>query len=165
MSEEKVWVESSERTKSPHTPQPTLPHKRVTWDFKFDVVDKADAVIVAVETDAADKANKTNKAKAMTDVAANKAHEADEADAAKVDKANEADELNKLDEANEAGIANAKADEADAKADEAYEAHVSDMPGEADVVADTVNVFEAIKAEAVDVADDTEDKAEATDAD
>ncbi len=104
----------------------------------------------------------------MTDVAANKAHEADEADSAKVDEADEADEadeLNKLDEANEAGIADAKANEADAKANEADKAHVSDMPGKADVVADTVNVFEAVKAEAVDVADDTEDEAKATDAD
>ena len=79
MSKEKVRVESSERRKyySPHTPQPTLPRKRVTWDFKFDVVDKADAIIVAVEADAADKANKTNEAKAMTDVATNKFHETD----------------------------------------------------------------------------------------
>ncbi len=38
------------------------------------------------------------------------------------------------------------------------------MPSKADVVADTVNVFEAIKAEAVDVADNTKDKAKATDA-
>ncbi len=60
MSEEKVWVESSERTKSPHMPQPTLPHKRVTWDFKFHAVDEADDVIVAVEADYAIKANKTD---------------------------------------------------------------------------------------------------------
>jgi hypothetical protein len=48
VSKEKVRVESSERRKSPHTPQPTLPHKRVTWDFKFHFVDKANDVIVAV---------------------------------------------------------------------------------------------------------------------
>ncbi len=94
MSKEKVWVKSSERRKSPHTPQPTLSHKQVTWDFKFHVVEEADDVIVAVEANAANKANETNKAKAMTDVAANKAHEADKADAAKV---NEADNANKTD--------------------------------------------------------------------
>ena len=68
MSEEKVWVESSKRTKSPHTPQPTLPHKRVTWDFKFHAVDEADDVIVAVEANYAVKANKTDEAKAIVTI-------------------------------------------------------------------------------------------------
>ncbi len=36
--------------------------------------------------------------------------------------------------------------------DEVVEVDVSDKPGKADVVADTVNVFEAVKAEAVDEA-------------
>ena len=63
-------------------------------DFKFHFVDEADAVIVAVETDAADKANKTD--------------DACEAGAAKV---NEADVAVKPDEADEAF--DAKADEAD----------------------------------------------------
>ncbi len=43
-------------------PQPTLPHKQVTWDFKFHFVDKANNVIVAVQVDAADKANETDEA-------------------------------------------------------------------------------------------------------
>ncbi len=43
-------------------------------------------------------------------------------------------------------------------------AYVCDTPGKADVVADTVNIFEAVEAEAVDVADDTKDEAKATDA-
>jgi hypothetical protein len=52
----------------------------------------------------------------------------------------------------------------EAKASDANEAHVCDVPGGADVVANRVNMFEAVVAEAVDVADNTEDEAKATDA-
>ncbi len=48
--------------------------------------------------------------------------------------------------------------------DEAIATDVADMPGKADVVAVTVNVIEAVEAEAVVKADDTKDKAKATDA-
>ncbi len=131
----KVRVESREKKKSPHTQQLTLSHKRVTWDFKFHVVDEANNVIVVVKADVANKAIETNKAKAMTDVAANKAHEADKADATKVnvdDGDNETNELNELNEANEAGIANAKANEADAEANEANEVNVTNKADEAE---------------------------------
>ncbi len=137
MSEEKVRVESSERTKSPHTPQPTLPHNRVTWDFKFDVVDEADAVIVAVEANAAEEADYAGSGKASV---ADEAHVTDEA--VEAEAVNEADDT-KVDEANEADEAEAKeaivADEAvvvnkanNASVAEADEANEANKAGEAD---------------------------------
>jgi hypothetical protein len=68
---------------SPHTPQPTLPHKCVTlgkfcFDFKLEAVDNNADANGAIEADA-DKADVTDKA--------NEAFEADKAN--KADKVNE----------------------------------------------------------------------------
>jgi hypothetical protein len=66
---------------SPHTPQPTLPHKRVTWgvffcfDFKLDAVDDNANANGAIEANA-DEADMTDKA--------HEAFEADKADKAYV---------------------------------------------------------------------------------
>ncbi len=160
MQEEKVWVESSKRREySPHTPQPTLPHKCVTlgklcFNFKLEAFDNNADADEAIEADAngVDEANKADVAennynKAYLIIVANKVEEANEtsvAGAADVEVAiatNKANVANKAIEANEANEVN-EANELD-KLDVARDTNVTNK----------ANTKEAIMAADPDVAD------------